>query len=440
MVPKEYYGRLFTEDQLPTDYYSEALTLKSMVKNDNQLRCKRCFSPIEEEWQLPNGKHYCRACIVFGRNQEGKKLYYFASKEADINFPVLKWSGKLTSYQAEVSDKLLKTYQQQKNSLVHAVTGAGKTEMIYKIVAYVLETKGRVAIASPRVDVCRELHIRLQRDFTCSISLLHAESEPYDGSPLVIATTHQLLKFYQSFDLIIVDEVDAFPFVGNPMLNHAVKQAKKKTGQLIYLTATSTESLEEQVRVGVLEKHHLARRFHGNPLVIPQFFWQGKLQQSLSKQKLPRPLLRQLKKQRKSKFPLLIFFPNIAMGERFTKIIQNYFPEEKIAFVSSKSEERSEMVKKFREQDLTILVTTTILERGVTFPKVDVFVCMANHHLFTSSSLIQIGGRVGRSPERPTGKLYFFHEGLSKSILQCRQEIKAMNRKGGFDDEMFNVQ
>ena len=37
------------------------------------------------------------------------------------------------------------------------MTGAGKTEMIYKIVAYVLENKNRVAIASPRVDVCREL-------------------------------------------------------------------------------------------------------------------------------------------------------------------------------------------------------------------------------------------------------------------------------------------
>ena len=100
--------------------------------------------------------------------------------------------------------------------------------MIYKIVAYVLGNKGRVAIASPRVDVCRELFLRMQRDFTCSISLLHAESEPYDGSPLVIATTHQLLKFYQNFDLVIVDEVDAFPFVGNVMLNHAVEQAKRK--------------------------------------------------------------------------------------------------------------------------------------------------------------------------------------------------------------------
>ena len=90
-----------------------------------------------------------------------------------------------------------------------------------------------------------------------------------------------------------------------------------------------------------------------------------------------------------------------------------------------KSEERSATVEQFREKELSILVTTTILERGVTFPQVDVFVCMANHHLYTSSSLIQIGGRVGRSPDRPTGKLYFFHEGLSKSMLRCREEIKS---------------
>ena len=219
MVPKEYYGRLFTKEQLPVDYHSEAFTLESMIKVDKQLRCKRCYSQIEEDWQLPEGQYYCRACIVFGRNQEGKELYYFPSKTSEIEFPVLKWLGELTPYQAEVSEKLLETYQKQKDSLVHAVTGAGKTEMIYKIVAYVLESKGNVAIASPRVDVCRELFLRMQRDFTCSISLLHAESEPYDGSPLVIATTHQLLKFYQSFDLVIVDEVDAYPFVGNVMLN-----------------------------------------------------------------------------------------------------------------------------------------------------------------------------------------------------------------------------
>ena len=408
MVPKEYYGRLFTKEQLPVNYHPEALTLEGMIKVDKQLRCKRCYSWIEEDWQLPGGQYYCRACIVFGRNQEGKELYYFPSKTSEIEFPVLKWFGELTPYQAKVSEKLLRTYQKQKDSLVHAVTGAGKTEMIYNIVAYVLENKGHVAIASPRVDVCRELFLRMKRDFTCSISLLHAESEPYDGSP----------------------------FVGNVMLNHAVEQAKTETGRFIYLTATSTLSLEEQVRLGTLEKHHLARRFHGNPLVLPKFFWQGRLQKSLTRGKLPRPLLYQIKKQRKSKFPLLIFFPNIAIGEKFTSILQKYLPDEKMAFVSSKSEKRSTIVEKFRKKELSILVTTTILERGVTFPQVDVFVCMANHHLYTSSSLIQIGGRVGRSPDRPTGKLYFFHEGLSKSMLRCREEIKVMNKKGGFNNEV----
>ena len=125
MVPKEYYGRLFTKEQLPVDYHSEAFTLESMIKVDKQLRCKRCYSQIEEDWQLPGGQYYCRACIVFGRNQEGKELYYFPSKTSEIEFPVLKWLGELTPYQAEVSEKLLETYQKQKDSLVHAVTGAG---------------------------------------------------------------------------------------------------------------------------------------------------------------------------------------------------------------------------------------------------------------------------------------------------------------------------
>ena len=33
MIPKEYYGRLFTKEQLPVDYLSEAVKLESMIKN-----------------------------------------------------------------------------------------------------------------------------------------------------------------------------------------------------------------------------------------------------------------------------------------------------------------------------------------------------------------------------------------------------------------------
>ncbi|EAO74472.1 competence protein F, partial [Streptococcus agalactiae COH1] len=66
---------------------------------------------------------------------------------------------------------------------------------------------------------------------------MHGESRSYQRSPLAIATPHQLLKFYHAFDLLIVDEVDAFPYVDNPILCHGVKQALKKNGTSIFLAA-----------------------------------------------------------------------------------------------------------------------------------------------------------------------------------------------------------
>ena len=100
--------------------------------------------------------------------------------------------------------------------------------------------------------------------------------------------------------------------------------------------------------------------------------------------------------------------------------------------MSSKTENRLEIVEKFRRQELSILVTTTILERGVTFPCVDVFVLLSNHRLYTKSTLVQISGRVGRAAERPTGELLFLHDGSTKEMRKAIAEIKAMNKKGGF--------
>ena len=39
------------------------------------------------------------------------------------------------------------------------------------------------------------------------------------------------------------------------------------------------------------------------------------------------------------------------------------------------------MVEEFRNRAITMLVSTTILERGVTFPFVDVFVLESNHQI-----------------------------------------------------------
>ncbi|TCD45612.1 DNA/RNA helicase [Streptococcus sp. X16XC17] len=423
---EDLYGRWFTKHQLTAEERALAQEL-----SPQQDRCHRCATPYQEEYKLPNDAYYCRECILLGRIRSDEPLYYFPQQD----FPkqdVLKWKGQLTPYQTEISEGLYQQIQNNQATLVHAVTGAGKTEMMYQAVAQIIENGGAVCLASPRIDVCIELYKRLQKEFSCPISLLHGESKPYFRTPLAIATTHQLLKFYHAFDLLLIDEVDAFPYVDNPMLYHAVENALKPEGVPIFLTATSTDELDKMVGKGRLVKLQLLRRFHGNPLIVPKKIWMQSFQASLAKNTLPTICLESIRKQRISQFPLLVFAPQIKTGQQIKRILEQFFPDETIGLVSSQTEERLEMVEKFRQGEIKISVATTILEGGVTFPCVDVFVFEAHHRLYNSSSLVQISGRVGRSMDRPTGNLFFFIEETNHAIEKSIQEIKDMNKEAGY--------
>ena len=432
MKIEESYGRLLTESQMTNDLKEIAQELPAIEKQNGRYQCFRCGSLIDQKlWKLSEEVLYCRACIQLGRIRSDQKLYTIAQQDFEGQ-EVLNWKGTLTSYQQEVSDGLIQAVKEGGNALVHAVTGAGKTEMMYQVVATAIKSGQAVCIATPRIDVCIELYGRMKDDFSCPISLLHGKSEPYFRTPLVIATTHQLLKFFQAFDLLIIDEVDAFPYVDNPILYKAAQNAIKKGGNTLYLTATSTDELDKKVKKKEIIRYSLPRRFHGNPLVVPEIKWVPKIREKIEKGRIPYELLQLIKKQRQTHYPLLIFVSEIELGQQFTENLKKYFPKETVGFVSSQTTDRLRMVEEFRNRAITMLVSTTILERGVTFPFVDVFVLESNHKLFTKSALVQISGRVGRSKERPTGKLLFLSDGITREMKKAIKEIKEMNQEAGF--------
>ncbi len=64
--------------------------------------------------------------------------------------------------------------------------------------------------------------------------LLHGNTATaYTFTSFVICTIHQLYRFYRSFDLIVIDEIDAFPYNGDAGLAHAVQTAIKTNGRFI---------------------------------------------------------------------------------------------------------------------------------------------------------------------------------------------------------------
>lgn len=227
---KKLFGRLLTLHELdidPSQLPCDVIRMPGMTLSGKHVICTRCgTSSLAQSVALEIPAYFCPECIQLGRVRSDEFLYHMPQHP----FPkqdTLLWEGTLTSYQAEISEQLVAAGEQKTQMLVHAVTGAGKTEMIYDPVATCIAHGGAVCIATPRTDVARELYLRLSKDFAIPISLLHTDAEPYFRTPLVISTTHQLLRFREAFDLLIIDEVDAFPFTDNDTLYYAADHAKK---------------------------------------------------------------------------------------------------------------------------------------------------------------------------------------------------------------------
>lgn len=85
---------------------------------------------------------------------------------------------------------------------------------------------------------------------------------------------------------------------------------------------------------------------------------------------------------------------------------------------------------KLRNEEIPGLLTTTILERGITIKNVQVAVVGADSKIFNSSALIQISGRVGRNVLFPSGEVVFFHHGITVEMDEARNEIIRFNKEG----------
>lgn len=266
---------------------------------------------------------------------------------------------------------------------------------------------GRVAIASPRIDVCRELYPRINEVFPQEETLLlYGDStETYRYNALTICTTHQLFHFYQAFDLLIIDEIDAFPYEGDQTLAFAQRNALKKAGNYIYLSATPPEHLLESLKdTFCVEK--LPLRFHQRPLVVPQLVWYEKWQYCYQSNWKIKKLIVCLKKLLKDN-DVLVFCPSISYMQKLYAKVSEFFNSQEMDCVSAQDEQREEKVQHMREGAYRILFCTTILERGVTFDHISVVIMGANHKIYSKSVLVQIAGRVDRKGVYHYGQVIF---------------------------------
>ena len=315
--------------------------------------------------------------------------------------------------------------------LIWAVTGAGKTEMVFPLIEAALAAGGRALIATPRRDVVLELDPRIRRAFPAAnvVTLYGGSEQRWEDGDITIATTHQLFRFQERFDLVIVDELDAFPYHGDERLHYAAAKVGVPGGAVILLSATPPRAMQRDVRRGKIGCARVPVRYHRHPLPVPVQTRIPRVSELLAKHKLPRPLLSRLAVSLARGAQCFIFVQQIRHAEPLAQLLRAAFPNTSIGATSSKDAERAQRVQAFRNRELRILVTTTILERGVTVPFSDVYILDADGKLFDESSLVQMAGRAGRSADDPNGRVYFFASASSQSQRQATAQIRSMNRE-----------
>lgn len=407
--------------KVPAPILAQVKPIAAVVRHGQRAECRRCGAQFAVRTQmLPSGAIYCPECITMGRVTDASQLWRFPARKYPAVPVQMSWTGQLTPQQEVVAAELVQTYRERGQRLLWAVTGAGKTEMLFRVLAAALGDGEKVAVVSPRIDVILELAPRIAAAFTSvPLAVRYGESGPVPMTQLLLATVHQLLRYRHNFGLIVVDEVDAFPYNTEPLLERAVRNAS--SGAIIYLTATPGPSLLRQIKRGQLPASYLPRRFHGAPLPVPR----------VHLAKTPTvfgPQIRKLIAWVMARTScMLLFVPAVA----FLWPVQRALEQMGIASltVHAAEPERAARVQALRQGKIRVLVTTTILERGVTFANCGVVVLQADAPIFSTAALVQMAGRAGRSKDHANDPVAFVCTNYTLSIHAAVRQIKMLNRK-----------
>ena len=328
---------------------------------DNIFICPICGNKDQKYIGYKNNKPYCRKCIEF----RGESV---PNKPKEVKASALRLDYCLSKQQKQLSKKIIDAFLSKQDVLVYAVTGSGKTEISYGVIQYAMSHGLNVAFAVPRKDVVIELTARLKSAFPGNsiVPIYGGHTSILEGDCLVL-TTHQLYRYEHYFDLIVMDEVDAFPFKGNDVLEAMFFRSLR--GNFVLMSATPSKALVNGIkrRNGLILTLHT--RFHKNPIPVPKInicpssfycFY----------------IARKLKQYSKQGKPCFVFVPTVNMSEEVYSCISIFCPNGN--YVSSKREGRNKIIHDFKIGKYKYLITTAVLERGVTVKGIQVIVVDAS--------------------------------------------------------------
>jgi ATP-dependent DNA helicase RecG len=303
------------------------------------------------------------------------------------------------------------------NRLLQGDVGSGKTIVALEAAAIVIENGFQVALMAPTEILAVQHYLAARKIFARAgyrVELLVSGLKPAEkraalervraGAAQLVAGTHALLEPQVEFarlGLVIVDEQHRFG-----VLQRKELMEKAAAPDVLVMTATPIPRTLSLTLYGDLDISVIDQMPPGRVPIETRWsseahlpgVWEFLRREIAAGRQgyIVYPVIEQSKsvESQRSLKAAMVEYERLQMA---------VFPERKIGLLHGrmKSEEKEDVMERFRRGELDLLVTTTVIEVGVDVPNATVMV-IEHAERFGLSQLHQLRGRIGRGGEKGT--------------------------------------
>ncbi len=328
------------------------------------------------------------------------------SLEACLPFQLT--SNQKTSIQEILSDLSL---PHPMNRLIQGDVGSGKTAVAFLTAGAVLADGGQAALMAP-TEILAEQHFQNSVKLfggKLNTALLTGKTPNPErkiiherlsrGEPLLLIGTHALIEDpvkFKNLSYVMIDEQHRFGVEQRRKLRH---KGEDFSPHILILTATPIPRTLALTAYGDLTISTLKEMPPGRSPVITRLVTTKTKPQAYQK------IREELKKGHQAYFIFPLVEESEAEGFTHLKAAQteaeylakDIFPEFKVGLLHGqmRSDDKTEIMEKFKKNEIHVLASTTVVEVGVDVPNATVMV-VEHAERFGFSQLHQLRGRVGR--------------------------------------------
>ena len=341
----------------------------------------------------------------------------------------------LTSSQKKVLMEINKdlSKKQRMFRIIQGDVGSGKTIVSLLVICNIIESGYQCALMAP-TEILATQHFNLAKKvfkgLNFKIDFLSGKTEIKnrkktlkslkDGNTNLIIGTHALFQkkiVFKKLGLIIIDEQHKFG------VKQRIELAKKggDNCDVLLMSATPIPRTMMMSLYGDMDISKIDQKPSNRKSII-----------TLSKpEKKINEILPYIKKQIANQNQIFWVCPLIdessfldySSAKNKFDFINNKFPNQVGLIHGNLDNEQKEIIlKKFLKKEISILVSTTVIEVGIDFPNANLII-IENANKFGLAQLHQLRGRVGRGQKQGTCIL-LFKEGLSKNAIKRIKILK----------------